>query len=100
MNKIRIIDNKGVEFIPLPKGDMFIGLLDSEGNDIYENDILTFPNWDIKTLDCVKFKHGTDGSGFYLQNKDGFLTEQITRGLANQSLVVGNMHENPSLMED
>ena len=79
------------EVIPKSVGQ-FSGLTDKNGTKIFESDIvkITFPNGIIKT-DVVKFANG----GFlpYIIQYDTFFWG------GNDSEVIGNIHDNPELLE-
>lgn len=82
--------------------EQFSGLTDENGKDIYEGDIIQFfgANKKIKTkkeFGIIVYKADRYGAGFnsIIQNKEhGYGGINIV-----QDIVIGNIHENPELLE-
>jgi len=81
----------------------YTGLTDKKGKEIYEGDIIGYPNENVKSI--VKFgeyKYNPDyethenGVGFYLS----FIKEDRIEGLTidNYNKIIGNIYENPELL--
>lgn len=83
--------------------EQFTGMTDVNGKDIYEGDIVEFfgANKKIKVkkeFGIIVYKADRYGAGFnsIIQNKEhGYGGINIA-----QDIVVGNVHENPELLED
>ena len=80
------IDFKDLEFL------QFTGLLDKNGKEIYEGDIVTtFDNW--------KYKICYELDGYWVRNDNYDFRQRLsyeTKGLE----VIGNIYENPMLLEE
>lgn len=79
-------------FIPHRYKDSFTGLLDKNGKEIYEGDIVLFPDWKPKVVAYLD-KHF---AGFTLKGTDLFLTDYD----AKEMEIIGSIHENPELLAE
>ena len=81
----------------------YTGIQDSEGNDIYEGDILAVIMGDDSDKDRIKFKVIFTECSFCLQEicKIGKTFYNIsTRSMARTLTIVGNIYQNPELLEN
>lgn len=80
--------------------EQYIGLKDTNGKEIYEGDIVSIQDRDgnERVIDSVIYR--TDRFALKHENvRDNFLS-WITNAQANyQVVIVGNIHENPELLE-
>jgi uncharacterized phage protein (TIGR01671 family) len=84
--------------------EQFTGLRDKEGREIYENDVVKFSvferfrEMESEKIKVVKWVDGIPGgwSPFHLHTvvEDGFYNYEI-----ESPQVIGNIHENPELLE-
>ncbi len=72
--------------------DQFSGLLDKEGKDIYEMDIVKYSDWRPKII----FFNDKGFAGFSLKDTELFLSDFD----AKEMEVIGNLYENPELLND
>lgn len=71
----------------------FTGLLDKNGKEIYEGDILSyeFPNPSACYIDVIEWQEGM--TECCQSSYDGYETKNI-----ESSRIIGNIHENPELL--
>lgn len=67
----------------------FTGLLDRNGVEIYEGDIIKYYNF----IEEVKFENFSDGDGWSSSCILGYNTE------FKDGIIIGNIYENPELLE-
>ena len=72
----------------------FTGLKDKNGKEIYEGDIVDWPNYEGKLLYLVEFSEGRFGLNL---SNDGF---GFTIKISEECEVIGNKFENPELLEE
>ena len=78
----------------------FTGLTDKNGTKIFEGDIVTFPFDEFNP--CAKFKIEWVGAEFcavHIEGKPCVWTIRVT-DYADQMDIIGNIHDNPELLED
>ena len=84
-----------IEFIVDAKTiGQFTGLLDVKQKEIYEGDILGYPEDDWFLNETVFFAEGC------FMVKDGYTTTPMCAIDAQYRTVIGNIHDNPSLISD
>jgi len=86
---IRSWENRGAELM------QFAGLLDKNGKEIYEGDILTYPNTEcVGVVMFGEYKFGRydtyqKGCGFYLESDN----KSAQGSIGNTIEIIGNIHE-------
>ena len=75
----------------------FTGVKDKNGVDIYEGDIITYQYMFADNKSTFEVKWNINRSGFYVGNEDGYFC--LEKDLKNQFEVIGNIYENPELLE-
>ena len=78
----------------------YTGLCDQSGKKIFEGDICQIKG--ISYIDETPFviEWNNDWSGWYWRNLDfGSATDSFTHSIAKLSKVIGNIHDNPELLE-
>lgn len=79
----------------------FTGLLDKNGKEIYEGDVVK--GWegdDMHDFDACIVKYEEDGFGIYDEKQKWPYVASLIEIVNNRSLeIIGNIYENPSLLE-
>lgn len=83
---------KDYKVIPDTVGQ-FTGLLDKNGKEIYEGDVVTFDN-NLQGISKVMFAEGC-----YMVVAKNYATA-LTFRLANRTFVAGNIHDKPELLNN
>lgn len=111
---IRSIDDFDTYWVLEETVGQFTGIYSKDGTEIYEGDILRFPpknNWEKTNFSCFEvFFHDGDGNSDY--NIGYSLNRMHNHGavcggyipafkpkIVSQMIVIGNIYENPELLE-
>ena len=94
MVRAKLVENESLNFVD-ERGftlSQYTGLKDKSGKEIYEGDVVRNPDDEPQIIDKVVWKH----NGWVLQSfKDDWDTSSITSNL----IIIGNIYENPELIE-
>jgi uncharacterized phage protein (TIGR01671 family) len=77
----------------------FTGLTDKNGNEIYEGDVLKYTLDDDEEDTVAKLEFSIPDGAWVLCNNNLFIDETFTDESAENSFVIGNIHDNPQLCE-
>lgn len=85
------------DYIPM----QFTGLKDKHGKEIYEGDILNYP----REEQVISVRWSSDGYWAFYEHRGfddgvGRGDWRLTTGISLNSEVIGNIYENPELLED
>ena len=81
--------------------EQFIGLHDKNGKEIYEGDIVKFEDVSGYKDGCASVIWHDDSCGYYLENDDDNIYDTLYDFTPSyQMTVIGNIHENPELLEE
>ena len=78
------------------------GLLDKNGKEIFEGDVVQFEDC-YETSDFLYINIGIIEwcqGGFHVTNRDSVLMEDLLDGDSLDVTIIGNIYENPELLED
>ena len=95
----RDLDNFVFEEIKLMQST---GLVDKNGKEIFEGDIVQFEDCD-EVSDFLYINTGIIEwcqGGFHITNRDSVLMEDLLDGDSLDVTIIGNIYENPELLED
>lgn len=78
----------------------FIGLHDKNGKEIYEGDIVKFEDVSGYKDGCASVIWHEDSCGYYLENDDDNIYDTLYDFTPSYQMeIIGNIHENPELLE-
>ena len=86
-----VAENKWKGVIPETLGQ-FTGLTDRNGKEIYEGDILSFPNDDSADREVIIFEDGC------FQVDDKWFKTALCRIDTHERIIIGNIHDNPEMI--
>jgi uncharacterized phage protein (TIGR01671 family) len=94
-----LIKNILIDVIPETVGQ-FTGLLDRDGKEIYEGDILkyTFDYYDENTV--AKLEFSIQDGAWVLSNNKFNIDETFTCESAENAFIIGNIYDNKELLKD
>lgn len=90
-NNVFHLPSATYEVIPDAVGQ-FTGLLDKNGKEIYEGDVVDFDNY-LQGRSCVNFDSGC------FRVKSSNYTTTLTYHVSLHTHIVGNIHDNPELLK-
>ena len=93
---IRTRDDEHEFYVDPATVGQFTGLRDDDGKKIYEGDVLKFVTARIHTPFVVTFFAAAFRGHFLEKNGDYYTLEYLLR---NEARVIGNIHDNPELLE-
>ncbi len=80
--------------------EQFTGLLDKNGKEIYEGDIVKFEDVSGYKDGCASVIWHEDSCGYYLENDDDNIYDTLYDFTPSYQMeIIGNIHENPELLE-
>lgn len=83
--------------------EQWTGLVDRNGKEIYEGDILQCIKGKVKALDGQKYIVGEEGGAFWVDAEQwGYgldIDPMCTRPISKQYEIIGNIHENHDLLD-
>ena len=80
--------------------EQFTGLLDKNGKEVYEGDIVKFEDVSGYKDGCASVIWHEDSCGYYLENDDDNIYDTLYDFTPSYQMeVIGNIHENPELLE-
>jgi len=76
----------------------YTGLKDKNGKEIYEGDIMDYDDPEDSSVFAVEFSNGAFRAGYIDWTVD--LIYPTLNGINSQCRVIGNIYENPELLDD